>query len=204
MSEFDERAKNWDSDPTRIELATAVAEEIRKSVPLDREMTILDYGCGTGLLGAALLPYVGEVTFADNSKGMLEVVEGKIAACGISNARTLFIDLATDKAPKEKYDLVCASMCLHHVMEIDKVLRAFHKMINPHGWLCLADLEKEDGSFHGPDFKGHNGFDTTEFSTKLGNFGFGAFSFRIIYERKKDIGGVIKKFPIFLMTSRTS
>ncbi len=34
MTNFDERAKDWDSDPKKVERARAVAETIRKAIPL--------------------------------------------------------------------------------------------------------------------------------------------------------------------------
>ena len=54
MTNFDERAKDWDSDPKKVERARAVAEAIRKAIPLTANMSALEYGCGTGLLSFAL------------------------------------------------------------------------------------------------------------------------------------------------------
>ncbi len=202
MSEFDAKAKDWDSEPTRKEIAHAVLKGIVGGVPLYNHMSVLEYGCGTGLLGAGLLPHVGKIIFADSSCGMLEVVDAKIKAGRFMNAKTLFLDLEKENPPDDKFDLICASMCLHHVMKVDKVLQAFHSMLVKDGWLCIADLDKEDGSFHGPDFKGHNGFHREEFSRKLLKFGFRDIKYSTIYERKKDVCGVSKAFPIFLVTCR--
>ena len=54
MTNFDERAKDWDSDPKKVERARVVAEAIRAAIPLSKEITALEYGCGTGLLSFAL------------------------------------------------------------------------------------------------------------------------------------------------------
>ena len=40
-----------------------------------------------------------------------------------------------------------------------RVLSAFAGMLVPGGYLGIADLEREDGSFHGADFDGHHGFE---------------------------------------------
>jgi hypothetical protein len=37
MTNFDERAKDWDSDPKKVERARAVAEAIRKAILLSAE-----------------------------------------------------------------------------------------------------------------------------------------------------------------------
>ena len=50
MTNFDERAKDWDSDPKKVERARAVAEAIRSAIPLTPNMSALEYGCGTGLV----------------------------------------------------------------------------------------------------------------------------------------------------------
>ncbi len=202
MSDFDKKSKNWDEDPSRKALAMGVADGITSSVPLSREMSMLDYGCGTGLLGSALQPYVGEITFADSSIGMLDMVQRKIASREIRKSKTLLLDLEKDRPLDTKYDIICSSMCMHHVLELDRVLLHFHTILNPSGWLCIADLSKEDGSFHGSDFKGHNGFDQNELSSKLERIGFYNIRSKTVYECEKVIGGIYKKFPIFLTTAR--
>ena len=73
MTSFDERAKDWDSDPKKVERARVVAEAIRKAIPLEHSMKALEYGCGTGLLSFALQPDLGQITLADTSQGMLDV-----------------------------------------------------------------------------------------------------------------------------------
>ncbi len=79
MTNFDERARDWDSDPKKVERARVVADAIRKTIPLSQEMKALEYGCGTGLLSFALQPDLGEITLADTSQGMLDVLREKIA-----------------------------------------------------------------------------------------------------------------------------
>ena len=51
-------------------------------------------------------------------------------------------------------------MVLHHVTDIENIIRKFHNLLNPDGHLAIADLYTEDGSFHGKEFTGHKGFDT--------------------------------------------
>ena len=93
MTNFDERARDWDSDPKKVERARAVAEAIRKALPLSANMTALEYGCGTGLLSFALQEDLGEITLADTSQGMLDVLSEKIAASGVTNMHPVRLDL---------------------------------------------------------------------------------------------------------------
>jgi ubiquinone/menaquinone biosynthesis C-methylase UbiE len=75
---FDEAATTWDEQPRRVTLARAVADEITRQIPLSRDIDVLDFGCGTGLLTLALPPFVRSVTGADTSAGMLEVLRRKV------------------------------------------------------------------------------------------------------------------------------
>ena len=85
MTNFDERAKDWDSDPMKVERARVVSDAIRNAVTLSREMHALEYGCGTGLLSFALQEDLGQITLADTSQGMLDVLGEKIASSGVTN-----------------------------------------------------------------------------------------------------------------------
>ena len=105
MTNFDERAKDWDSDPKKVERARSVAEAIREAVPLSNEMKALEYGCGTGLLSFALQHDLGQITLADTSQGMLDVLREKIASAGMTNMHPLRLDLSTEPLPAERYDL---------------------------------------------------------------------------------------------------
>lgn len=51
---FDNRAATWDENPSRIELVENVSKLINSKINLQKTDEILDYGCGTGLLGYSL------------------------------------------------------------------------------------------------------------------------------------------------------
>ena len=203
MTNFDERAKDWDSDPSKIERARAVAEAIRNAVPLSKEMHALEYGCGTGLLSFALQSEVGEITLADTSQGMLEVLTEKIAASNVGNMHPVRLDLSSDPLPNERYDLTYSLMVLHHIHDVKKVLAKFYEVLVPNGILLVADLDKEDGSFHTDGTTDvHLGFDRAELQNMVEQVGFGNVTFSTAHEIKKKIGNEEKMFPVFLMTAQ--
>ncbi len=202
MNEFDQKAARWDAKPVRVERAQAVAEGIQAAVPLSANMTALEYGCGTGLLSFALQPYLGHITLADSSSGMLTVLREKIAAGDIQNMTPLPLDLMIDPLPAERYQLLYTLLTLHHIADTDHMLRAFYDMLDTPGYLCVADLDKEDGTFHDDEFHGHLGFDREALSTQAGQAGFQRISFSTAYHQIKDVNGVSKDFPIFLMVAR--
>jgi len=200
-SEFDEKAKSWDSDPVKVERARVIAEAIRKRVPLHPQVSALEYGCGTGLLSFALQPYLGEITLADSSQGMLAVLEEKIASGGIRNMTPRSLDLAVDPLPEDRYTLIYTMMTLHHIPETERILRCFHSVLENGGYLCIADLEKEDGSFHGADFSGHPGFDRRELAEKTEKAGFRNIGFATVFKMTKETDHGRKSFPVFLMVA---
>jgi ubiquinone/menaquinone biosynthesis C-methylase UbiE len=201
MDHFDQEAATWDSHPYRIERAQVIAQGIRADVPVTPEMTAFEYGCGTGLLSFALQPYLRHITLADSSTGMLAVLDEKIASSGIHNMTPLKVDLVTDPLPRVKVQLIYTLMTLHHIPETGKVLEGFYNLLETPGYLCIADLDKEDGSFHGPEFSGHKGFERAELGRQVREIGFREVAFRTIYQTPRQVGGSTKHFPLFLMTA---
>jgi len=203
MTNFDERAKDWDSDPEKVERARLVAEAIRRAIPLSREMKALEYGCGTGLLSFALQSDLGQITLADTSQGMLDVLSEKIARAGVTNMHPVRLDLASDPLPAERYDLTYSLMTLHHIQDANGILVKFRDLLAPHGYLLVADLDKEDGTFHTDGTTDvHLGFERDELRKTVENMGFENVTFLTAYEIKKKIGHEKKTFPVFLMSAQ--
>jgi len=163
---------------------------------------ILDYGCGTGLLGFALQPRAAHVTLADSSEGMLEVVREKITASGMTNVTALRLDLQVDPLPNDRFGLVCSLLALHHVPDTLELLRKFHTLLEPGGWVALLDLDQEDGSFHGPEVEVHRGFDRPAFGTELELAGFSRVKLSNAFEiqRGPERGG--GRYSVFLAVAR--
>jgi len=202
-SDFDARAATWDDDPTKVARARAIADAIAREVPLAAAMNALEYGAGTGLLGFMLRERIGELTLADISDGMLQVARRKVAASGDARVRVVKLDLATDPLPAERYDLVFSAMTLHHVPDTSGILKRFREILRPSGVLCIADLDSEDGSFHGAGFDGHLGFDRDALGAQARGAGFSSVRFSTAYEMRKAVAGGTRAFPIFLMVATT-
>ncbi len=204
MSRFDEEAQDWDT-PESQERAENIADAIRSRVLLSSEMTAFEYGCGTGQLSFELREELGPITLADNSEGMLEVLRDKIKAESAGNMEPVKLDLTNDPLPTERYDLVYTMMTLHHIQDTRHILSQFYELLNPGGYLCVADLDKEDGSFHGHDVDDvHKGFDRKELAGLAEKSGFTEVSFSTAYQMEQEINekSDTKIFPIFLMVAQ--
>lgn len=193
---FDDRAAGWDDDPAKVERADGVARAIRRSVALDRSTRLLEYGAGTGLVTQALRDTVGPVTLADPSQGMRDVLQAKIAAGALTDARVWGVDLAADPIPDERFDAVVTVMAMHHVPDIDAVLAGFATVLVAGGHLCIADLDQEDGSFHGDGVDVHHGFDRTALTERLTHAGFVDIAFQDLPTIVREDG----RFGLFLAT----
>lgn len=169
-------------------------------VPLAPGFRGFEYGCGTGLLSFALSRYLSHMTMADSSRGMLAVLEEKIASEGIRSMTVINTDLMKDALPQEKYNVVYTLMTLHHIIDTENMLHKFYTLLTEPGYLCVADLDVEDGSFHGSGFEGHCGFARNELGALAQKVGFTRVRFRTIYTFTKPVAdGTLKRFPIFLM-----
>jgi len=203
MTNFDEHAKDWDSDPKKVERARVVAKAIRNAVPLSADMNALEYGCGTGLLSFVLQENLGQITLADTSQGMLDVLSEKIAKTGVTNMHPVRLDLSTDALPTEKYQITYSLMVLHHIHDAQGIISKFYDVLEPNGYLLVADLDKEDGSFHTNGTTDvHKGFEQSQLKSWVETAGFGNIKFSIAYEIKREADGKEQIFPIFLMVAQ--
>jgi 2-polyprenyl-3-methyl-5-hydroxy-6-metoxy-1,4-benzoquinol methylase len=202
MNPFDAKARSWDTDPAKADRARKVADLIAARVPTLADARVLEVGAGTGLLGFALRDRSKHVTLADSSTEMLAVATGKLRAAGPCNVDVVALDLERDPPPAARYDVVCALLVLHHVHDTAALLRTLHGVLEPGGYLCLSDLEKEDGAFHGAGFDGHNGFAPEELQEAIEGAGFTDVEFQPAFEIRKSVDGTPRSFPAFLAIAR--
>lgn len=195
---FDSRAAEWDSDPAKVAQSGRVAAAILAAVPVPQSARLLEYGAGTGLVTQALGERIGPKVLADNSAGMRQVLQDKIAAGTLPDAQVWELDLEHDPVPDAQFDLIVSSLVLHHVHDLPRVLAGFAALLAPGGHVALSDLDREDGSFHQADFDGHHGFDRAELADQLRAAGLTEVSFT-------DCGAIDKEgtaYPVFLAIGR--
>ncbi|HOQ12374.1 MAG TPA: class I SAM-dependent methyltransferase [Spirochaetota bacterium] len=201
---FDQAAKTWDSNERRQRLADGVFCAIKDNVPIDKNMRALDFGCGTGLVSLKIQPLVREIVCADSSMGMLEVLQSKIRASDLDNISTLYLPEGELSVISGNYDLIFSSMTLHHINNLEELFLKFGELLAENGYLCLADLDSDDGLFH-EDNSGvyHNGFDRSELISLLKKCGFKYLRDLTAVEIEKEIqSGIKRKFTIFLIICR--
>jgi len=197
---FDNMARDWDNNPRIIKMACTFADHIKQHVPLSRQTRALDFGCGTGQVSMHLQPLVHSVAMVDTSSGMLDILRHKIELNGIDNMHIHSGDLFQSSLAENAFELAYTLMALHHVEQVLPALERFHQLLKPGGYLCIGDLEPEDGSFHGEEMDVHLGFDPTALQKQLENSGFAMRqTCRMMVMEKPDKNGIDKAYPLFFL-----
>ncbi len=199
---FDKAALTWDDMPSRRELAAAVVAVIKEKIPLMFQANTLEVGCGTGLLTCEFADVLPKIVAIDTSTEMLAILQGKIGALGLDNVEAQQFDLTTgDMLGFSDFNFIYSAMTLHHIKDTGAFLAACHKHLKPGGTIALADLEKEDGSFH-DDMEGveHKGFDSKDLADLAAASGFDDVKFVTAHRvSKEQDDGTVNEYPVFLM-----
>jgi predicted TPR repeat methyltransferase len=139
-------------------------------------LSVLDLGCGTGMVGEAVKPYAHQIVGIDLSQTMLQQAAAKQVYRKLHKSDiTEFLG-----ACLEQYDLITCMDTFIYIGRLDDVLTLIHKNLKPGGMLLLS-TEKLVGSrerdhqlnisgrySHHPDYLmeilKHSGFDILKMS----------------------------------------
>lgn len=197
---FAHKAHIYENNAKRVTNVQNIADGILKKIVYSKDMHILDFGSGTGLLTQEIAPYVGSITALDMSTSMNKVLSAKKNdfPCKLE---VIELDITKEDHSKElvNIDGIISSMTIHHVKDTESLLKKFYDLLNENGTIGLADLETENGSFHTDDTGVyHFGFDKEKFLNIAKEVGFKDLKVETISVASKPHGD----FPIFLLTGR--
>lgn len=191
---FAHKADIYEQNKNRVDNVDNIAKAVIASTPLNRDMHIIDFGSGTGLLLERVAPYVRKITAVDISRSMNEQLYSKREriACALDICE---VDLEADELDG-KYDGIISSMTMHHIKDIKSMFYKFHSMLNDGGFIAISDLDSEDGSFHTEDTGVyHCGFGRSEISEIARSVGFKEISILDASVIRKPQGD----FSVFLL-----
>lgn len=194
---FEEKAAEYDKQKSRTQNVDNIGQSILKNLSFTKDMHIMDFGSGTGLLSSQIAPHVSEITAVDVSPSMNAVLRSKLNTidCKI---QILELDLAKETTDA-KFDAIISSMTIHHIEHVEAIFRKFYSLLANNGTIAIADLDKEDGSFHTEDTGVfHNGFDRNEFLQIAENAGFRELKIHTASVMEKPTGN----YPVFLLTGK--
>jgi ubiquinone/menaquinone biosynthesis C-methylase UbiE len=203
MNEFDLKASEWDMNPMHWDRSAAIANEIKSLIPLTNEMIALEYGAGTGIASFLLKDHLKEITLMDSSAEMVRITEEKIKSTGVTNLKAMKFDLEHESYNNGKIDLIFTQMVLHHIEDIDSIIKKFRGLLKKGGYLAIADLYEEDGSFHGDGFTGHKGFNLEKMAGIIENNSFGKIIHKTCFVIERRISETeSKQYEVFIIVSK--
>jgi ubiquinone/menaquinone biosynthesis C-methylase UbiE len=173
VSEGRDRWSEWllrrrdGGDPERreamLERLTRICDAVLDRARLDAGDTLLDVGCGDGLIGFGGLDRVGpsgRVVFADVSQDLLDLCRQRALEMGAAE-RCVFVRCSADRLDAvagESVDAVTARSVLIYVNDKPACFREFHRVLRRGGRLSVyepinafATRTGSDGRFCGYD-----------------------------------------------------
>lgn len=193
---FAEKAGSYEQDRARVDNVKQIASAIVGATRLHGSMELMDFGAGTGLLLEQIAPYVAKITAVDVSPAMSAQLRAKLdrLACAVE---ILQLDLETARLER-KFDGIISSMTLHHVKDVPRMFETFYSLLDEGGFIAIADLDREDGSFHSQDTGVHHpGFEREALSRIATAAGFREVSIAsasTLHKHGRDYG-------VFLLTA---
>jgi len=130
--EWDEIRKNYYDESIKNKL-------INMDI-LDKGMTVMDLGAGSGYISRAVAKLVKKVVAVDMSEEMLKELKKKSNEEGLRNIKTVESDAVDIPVDSSSIDVICASMFLHHMEEPVKAIREMKRIVKPGGMVFLADF----------------------------------------------------------------
>ena len=134
---------------TRQAAPFASAAPIRDQATLDRigyaatawpEDTVLDVGCGPGLLACAFARVVRHATGIDLTPAMVEQARKTQREQGLSNVSWREGDIYSLPFPDSEFSIVCSRYVLHHLENPLLVLQEMKRVCRPRGCVVVADM----------------------------------------------------------------
>lgn len=194
---FAHKSKSWDMSSRRVQNAQAIANKILNNIDMNKRMTLMDFGAGTGLLSFFVAPKVDTIVAVDNSPSMLEKFREKSSEF---DCKTEIIqkDLSRETIERE-FDGIISSMTMHHLEDTRALFSKLYTMLKSGGFIAIADLDSEDGSFHSEDTGVHHyGFERNILNNIAKEAGFRDIQIETVSTIKKPH----RDFTVFLLTAR--
>jgi ubiquinone/menaquinone biosynthesis C-methylase UbiE len=143
-------ARFWDRIAARY-AKSPVADEAAYQKKLDRtreyfrpDMTVLEFGCGTGSTALAHAPYVAHIRATDMSANMIQIAQSKARAMNIENVTFQQATIEGLDVAGGSQDAVLGLSILHLLADKEAVIAKVHRMLKPGGIFvsstaCLGD-----------------------------------------------------------------
>lgn len=144
-------------------------QEIFELLSLPESPTILDIGAGTGFFTIPAAKIVGgKVIALDIDKDMMHIIEEHAKKEGLHNIELLLSTAEDIALADNSVDTILASLVLHEMQDLNKVLVELMRIIKKKGQLVCLEFEKEED----PKKQRHNRISSKHLETAMATAGF--------------------------------
>ncbi|MDO6562773.1 bifunctional 2-polyprenyl-6-hydroxyphenol methylase/3-demethylubiquinol 3-O-methyltransferase UbiG [Amphritea sp. 1_MG-2023] len=150
IAKFEELASRWwdrdsefkplhDINPLRVDFIDRIASLSGKSV--------LDVGCGGGILSEAMAHRGAEVTGIDMGEAPLKVAKlhGLESGVNVAYRQVTVEELATEQP--QQYDIVTCMEMMEHVPDPSSIVDACSRLVKPGGYVFFSTLNRNPKSY---------------------------------------------------------
>ena len=145
-NEWDEYAENWDVDPTVEKYAKNAFSELTENININ-DLTVLDFGCGTGALTQLMSPAVKSIVAIDPSSEMIKHLNKK-ALKNVSSISDYLSKELVENLPEfeNKFDLIVASSVCGFLPDYEATLSLLKSLLKEGGVFVQWDWLSNDDS----------------------------------------------------------
>lgn len=130
-------AKRYDNQVKGLKSAYELS--IKKTLEsINSKSSILEIGCGTGIISIGISRHVNKVVAIDISEKMIEVAKAKANEQNITNIEFKVADAYSLDYKDSSFDMVLLFNVLHIVKEPDTLLKEVERLLNNNGILLTA------------------------------------------------------------------
>lgn len=148
---FDNEAATWDTKPevvlsSRLCLSSILSNQ-STYFPCLSTASILEIGCGTGLLTVPLSQHVESVLALDTAAAMIDMLNAKILLHSLESKVTTKVKLLEDPNDPllqgKKFDLALSHLVFHHVPDMGKLVQVVYDTLKSGGRIWISDFEHD-------------------------------------------------------------
>ena len=155
---FHKAEKFWDKAASSYDKEEKKDEEkyqktiIKLAQYLKFEYSVLDFGCGTGLITNEISPLIQQVHAIDFSHNMIELAKAKAQEKQITNVQYRQATIFDNHLKPASYDVILCFHVLHLLESAEQVVSRMHELLKPEGLIvsvtpCMAEKPLMNGLF---------------------------------------------------------
>jgi ArsR family transcriptional regulator len=139
---FEQHATQWDQLVRELLPVADYRSQLLQQVP--HCQVLLEVGGGTGVMLPALADRASRVLAVDHSPAMLAEAKQRAEQKGLSQVEFRLGEMSHLPLCNAEVNWAVLDMVLHHAAQPALVLRELARVLDPHGGVTIADLQRHD------------------------------------------------------------